>query len=275
MRTPRSAPWTCPQCGRTVPARQPQCHCGVMWSESPAAHRAAEGKGASSGSAGRALFVFALFAAAVYGLYAAAQKREQSLQAAEAAQRERLRLESNSAGAGVAAPPETLPPAFTPSTYTPPVGGGVGFPSPRAETAPATLKARPNAANAEEPSPTSMEEAWARASELLEAPLQKITAETAELQMRYAPFASTCLDSPAGNWLVAMRSGALVRGGPTYSRFGVNMDCEFARKQLVARGNTLKAELETAERLAHSHSVLPGHWRKLVADHQLDVWDAY
>ena len=273
MRTPRSVPWTCPQCGRTVPARQPQCHCGVMWSESPAAHRAAEGAGASSGSGGRALFVVALFAAAGYGLYAAAQKREQRLQAAEAARQERLRMEARAAG--VAPPPETVPPAFTPSTYTPPVGGGFGFPSPRAEATPVTLKARPNTGNADEPSPTSLEEAWTRASELLEEPLQKITAETAELQMRYAPFASTCLDSPAGNWLIAMRSGALVRGGPTYSRFGVTMDCEFARKQLVARGNTLKAEMETAERLAHSHSVLPGHWRKLVAEHQLDIWDAY
>lgn len=273
MRTPKSAPWNCPQCGRTVPARQPQCHCGVMWSESPAAHRATDGTDASSGSGGRAVLVLALFAAAGYGLYAAAQKREQSLQAAEAAQQERLRLESKSAAAGAATPAQTPPPAFAPSTYTPPVGGGLGFSSPRAEAAPAPSKVRPK--NDESPSPTSMEEAWTRASELLEEPLQKITAETAELQMQYAPFASTCLDAPTGNWLVAMRSGSFVRGGPTYSRFGVTMDCEFARRELVARGNMLKAEMETAERLAHSHSVLPGHWRKLVESHQLDIWDSY
>ena len=274
MRTPKAGPWACPQCGRTVPARQPQCHCGVMWSESPAAHQAADGTGASPGSAGRALLVLALLAAAGYGLYAAAQKREQSLQAAEAAQQERQRLESKSAGAGVAPPTATPPAAFAPSTYTPPVGGGFGFPSPRADATPPPSKARPSPANGED-APTSMEDAWARASELLEAPLQKITAETAELQMRYAPFASTCLDSPAGNWLVAMRSGSFVRSGPTYSRFGVTMDCEFARRELVARGNTLKAEMDTAERLAHSHSVLPGHWRKLVEAHQLDIWDSY
>ncbi|HET6898183.1 MAG TPA: hypothetical protein VFK70_07540, partial [Vicinamibacteria bacterium] len=30
-----STTWDCPQCGRTVPAREPQCHCGVLRSESP------------------------------------------------------------------------------------------------------------------------------------------------------------------------------------------------------------------------------------------------
>jgi hypothetical protein len=257
-----------------VPARQPQCHCGVLWSESPDAHRATGGTGASSGGAGRTLLVLALIASASYGLYVAAEKRERSLQAAEEAQQERLRLEARAAGGG-APPPPTLAPAFTPSTYTPPVGGPFTLSSPRVEAAPATSKGRLSPASDASPSQTSMEEAWARASELLEAPLQKITAETAELQMQYAPFASTCLDSPAGNWLVAMRSGTFVRGGPTYSRFGVTMDCEFARKELVARGNTLKAEMEAAERLAHSNRVLPGHWRKLVETHQLEIWEAY
>jgi hypothetical protein len=120
-----------------------------------------------------------------------------------------------------------------------------------------------------------MEEAWARATELLESPLQKITAETAELQQHYAPFANTCLASPDANWLVAMKSGAFVRAGIPYSRFGVTVDCEFARRELVARGNVLKAELEAAQGLAHSHRVLPGHWRKLVETYQLDIWDSY
>jgi hypothetical protein len=120
-----------------------------------------------------------------------------------------------------------------------------------------------------------MEEAWARASDLLESPLQKIEAETAELQQQSAPFAYTCLGSPPGNWLAAMKSGAFVKTGVPYSKFGVTMDCEFARRELVARGNVLKAELDAAQRLAHSHSVLPGHWRKLVETHQLDIWDSY
>jgi hypothetical protein len=55
----------------------------------------------------------------------------------------------------------------------------------------------------------------------------------------------------------------------------VAMDCEFARRELVTRGNALKAELEAAERLARAHSVLPGHWRKLVETHRLDIWNAY
>jgi len=120
-----------------------------------------------------------------------------------------------------------------------------------------------------------MEEAWARASELLDPPLQKIDAETAELQQHYAPFASSCLASPDANWLVAMRSGAFVRGGMPYSKFGVTVDCEYGRRELVTRANAIKSELDAAERLAHSRSVLPGHWRKLVEAHQLDVWDAY
>jgi hypothetical protein len=72
-----------------------------------------------------------------------------------------------------------------------------------------------------------------------------------------------------------MRSAAFIRGGIPYNKFGVAMDCGFARRQLVARGDALKAELEGVERLARGHGVLPGHWRKLVEAHQLDVWDAY
>jgi hypothetical protein len=272
MRPPLPRPWTCPQCGRTVPAREPQCHCGVLWRESPDAHRADEGAGASSGL-GRAVLALVVVAAAGYGLYVAAQHREARIQAAEAAAQDRIRLERTPAG-GVSAPPETVPRVLAPSPYTPPVGGGFTFPSPRAE-APAAIKPRPSPADDGSASPTSMEEAWARATELLESPLQKITEETAELQQRYSRFAYACLASPDANWLVAMKSGAFVQGGIPYNKFGVVMDCEFARRQLVARGNVLKAELETAEKLARANSVLPGHWRKLVESHQLDVWDAY
>jgi hypothetical protein len=120
-----------------------------------------------------------------------------------------------------------------------------------------------------------MEEAWARANELLESPLQRITEETAELQQRYSRFAYACLASPDANWLVAMRSGAFNRGGIPYNKYGVAMDCEFARRELVARADTVKAELEATERLARANSVLPGHWRKLLETHRLDVWDAY
>ena len=273
MRPPLSAPWSCPQCGRTVPAREPQCHCGVLWRESPDAHRGDDRTGASSGL-GRAVLGLGLIAAAGYGLYAAGLQREQRLQATEAAQRDRIRLETTPTGGESARTPDTIPRTFAPSPYTPPAGG-FAFPSPRAEMSPGALKTRPNPADDSSPSPTSMEEAWARANELLESPLQKITEETAELQQQYSPFAYACLASPDANWLVAMRSGAFIRGGIPYNKYGVAMDCEFARRELVARGNVVKAEMEAAEKLARANSVLPGHWRKLVETHQLDIWDAY
>lgn len=275
MRPPLSAPWTCPQCGRTVPAREPQCHCGVLWRESPDAHRTDDRAGASG--LGRAVLGLGLAAAAGYGLYAAALQREERIQAAQAAQQDRIRLERTPTDGESARPPATIPRILAPSPYTPPVGGGFASASPHAEApAPAApLKPRVNPADDSSPSPSSMEEAWARANELLESPLQRITEETAELQQNYSPFAYACLASPDANWLVAMRSGAFIRGGIPYNKYGVAMDCEFARRELVARANTLKAELEAAERLARVNSVLPGHWRKLVEAHQLDVWDAY
>ena len=267
-----STTWECPQCGRAVPMREPQCHCGVLRSESPKAPGADEG---ASGRFVRAVLGLVFIAAASYGLYTAALQRERRQQAAEEARRERLRLESAPTSAESALPPETTPRSFAPAPYTPPVGGSFSFPSPKLEASPAAVKLRANPADDANPSPTSMEEAWARASQLLEPALEKIGAETAELQQQYAPFASTCLASPGANWLVAMRSGAFVRTGIPYSKFGVIVDCEFGRRELVTRANVIKAELDAAERVAHSHSVLPGHWRKLLETSQLDVWDAY
>jgi hypothetical protein len=272
MRAPASVPWTCTQCGRTVPAREPRCHCGLLRVESSSPVHADE-TASSVATFGRFALALGIVSAAGYGLYVADRQREARIQAAEAAQQDRMRLERAPAGES-AAPPETVPRILAPSPYTPPAGGGFAFPSPRAD-APAALKPRTNPASDASPSPTSMEEAWARATELLESPLQRITEETADLQQQYAPFANACLASPDANWLLAMKSGAFVRGGMPYSKFGVTVDCEFARRELVARGNVLKAELEAAEKLARAHSVLPGHWRKLVETHQLDIWDPY
>src|SRR5690349_20630135 len=134
MRAPGSTPWTCPQCGRTVPAREPQCHCGVLRSESPRPPAAGE---SGAGRFVRTVLGLALAAGAAYGLYAAALQREQRQQAAETARQERLRMESARTGAERAGPPETTPRGFTPSTYTPPVGGALGLPSPKAEASPA------------------------------------------------------------------------------------------------------------------------------------------
>lgn len=277
MRTPISAPWACPQCGRTVPAREPRCHCGVLRVEAPTALRGDAEASPSSSSVGRVVLAIVLVAAVGFGLYAAARQREQSLQAAQAAENERIRL-------GTSPPPggETVRPAekaFAPSPYT--LGGATSsspfpgaLPSARAEVPPAT-KSRPAPADDASPSPTAMEEAWARASELLEPSLQKISAETSELQQQYAPFAQSCLASPDGNWLVAMKVGRLVPSGLPFIKYGVVMDCDHARRELVGRGNALKAQLDVAERLAQSSRVIPGHWRQLVEMHQLDVWNQY
>jgi len=60
-----STTWECPQCGRAVPMREPQCHCGVLRSESPKAPGADEG---ASGRFVRAVLGLVLIAAASYGL---------------------------------------------------------------------------------------------------------------------------------------------------------------------------------------------------------------
>ena len=273
MRAPASVPWTCTQCGRTVPAREPRCHCGLLRVESSSPARADE-TASSVATFGRFALALAIAAAGGYGLYVADQQREQRQQAAEAARQERIRLETAPMSGPTAAPLETDPRTFAPSPYTPPIGGPLSFPSPKAEATPAALKARASPADSS-PSPTSMEEEWARASELLEPSLQKIEAETAELQQRSSRFTYTCLGSPPGNWLVAMKSAEFVKTGATYSKYVGTMDCELARRELVARGNVLKAELDTAEGLARTSRVLPGHWRKMVEAHQLDLWDAY
>ena len=262
MPAPRSAPWDCPQCGRTVPAREPRCHCGVLRSESPAAHRA-DDTASSSGSFGRIALVMLFVAAAGYAFHTAALRPRRP--PVEAASPPPLRE---------SAPPETVPRVFVPSPYTPPAGA-FALPSPRAEAPPTTLQARSTPVDDAGPSPTSMEAEWARASELLEPSLQKIAAETAELQQRSGPFAYTCLGSPPGNWLVAMKSAEFVKTGAAYSRYVGTMDCELVRRQLVARGNVVKAELDTAEGLARTSRILPGHWRKLVEAHQLEVWYSY
>jgi hypothetical protein len=222
------------------------------------------------------VFAIALVSAGGFGLYTVVRQREQNLEAARAAQNEKIRLEASTPPPNEGAPPADgarRTSASNPDTFAGGAASPFPFPSARTEATPPAPKARP--ADDASPSPTSMEEAWAQASELLEPSLQKISAETTELQQHYAPFAQTCLASPDGNWLVAMKSGRLVPPGMPFVKYGVTMDCEHGRRELVARGNAIKAELDEAERLAHSSRVLPGHWRKLMDTHQLDVWDSY
>ena len=278
MRPSVSAPWSCPQCGRTVPAREPRCHCGVLRTEAPAAVRGDrdEETAPSSSSFGWVALALALVAAAGFGLYTAARQREHDLQAAAAAEKERIRLQTAPVREG-ARPGEKVPriTAPIPDTFAGGAASPFPFPSPRAETAPPTTKGRPVPAEDASPSPSAMEEEWARARELLEPTLQKISAETGELHQRYAPFAQACLAAPDANWLFAMRNGRLVASGARFIDNGPMVDCESTRRELVARGNQLKGEIDAAERLAHSSRVLPGHWRKLLETHELDIWDQY
>jgi hypothetical protein len=48
--------------------------------------------------------------------------------------------------------------------------------------------------------------------------------------------------------------------------------CEDERKTLIARASEVKGQFDDTERLARASGVLPGHWRKLLALHQLEVW---
>jgi len=277
MRPSVSAPWPCPQCGRTVPAREPRCHCGVLRTEAPAAGRGdRDEETAPSSGFGWVALALALVAAGGFGLYSAARQREQHLQAAAAAENERIRLQTARVREG-AQPGDKAPriAAPIPDTFKGGAASPFPFPSRRAETTPPPTKGRPVPAEDASPSPSAMEEEWARARELLEPTLQKISAETGELRQRYAPFAQACLAAPDANWLVAMRNGRLVASGARFTDNGPMVDCESSRRELVARGNRLKSELDAEERLAHSSRVLPGHWRKLLEMHELDIWDQY
>src|SRR5690349_6390327 len=106
MRAPASASWTCSQCGRTVSPREPRCHCGLLRVEASPPVSADET--ASSGATlGRFALALGIVAAGGYGLYVADQHREARIQAAEAAQQDRMRLERAPVGES-AAPPDTI-----------------------------------------------------------------------------------------------------------------------------------------------------------------------
>jgi hypothetical protein len=122
-----------------------------------------------------------------------------------------------------------------------------------------------------------MEEEWAKASELLGPRLQKIATESSALESSYRSFASRCLapDAAGGaDWLSALRT-APVMGGIQFDDPGGSIDCSSARARLLTRAGTVKSAFNAAEDLARTSSVLPGHWRKLVESHQLDVWDRF
>jgi hypothetical protein len=263
--------WKCPQCERTVPAREARCHCGVTRAE--VAGRPREDADTVPLADGPRLVLLAVLLLAACGLVVFTAIRDQQdvrEAAASTASGERPRPVPRAQAREGGRPPASLvlpslPPNFVPI-------------SPREDPppSPAMKKTGVRIAVDASPSPTGMEEAWARATELLEPDLQRIADETSALRDTYAPFADRCLARDAdANWLVAMKTGTLVPAGIPFTDQGTTLDCPGHRRRLVARGDQVKSELDAAERTARTAGVLPGHWRKLLAAHQLDLWDRY
>ena len=248
MRATGSAPWTCTQCGRTVPAREPRCHCGLLRAESSAAREADETTSGVGGSFGRTVLGLALVAAAGYGLYAASLQREQRQQAAEAARQERIRLETA---------PRSGP---TQGRRRPLRGHSLRVPRLRWEGRSASFERRGHTRGAKPGESGRLQPSRARwkrngpAPASLEPPCRRYGGD-GRAAARSGPFTYTCLGSRT-ELAGAPRRRLRGAGRPTANTSG--LDCEFAR-ELVARGNVLKAELRGGWR-AHE----PRPLRKLV-----------
>jgi hypothetical protein len=118
-----------------------------------------------------------------------------------------------------------------------------------------------------------MEEAWTRATALLDRPLDGISSATRALEQDCTIFADACLSSSA-NCLTSVKSATIVAGSAPFVG-NLRIDCEAERRRLVARADAVKAQLDDAERQARVGGVLPGHWRRLLASHALELWDRY
>jgi hypothetical protein len=132
--------------------------------------------------------------------------------------------------------------------------------------------------------PSAAQADWDRAVALLDLPLRRIAAETSVLELSYRPFAAACVaqeSAPAsvgtgreGDWLASLKTARLLPG-VTLREKGATVDCEGARRLLVARADALKSDLDANERLGRTSGVRPEHWRQLVAVYLLEGWDRY
>lgn len=271
MRRSGSPSWDCPQCGRVVPGREALCYCGLRRSEAPTGRDGAEDGAPPTGRSRPALLAALVLAVCGLVAYTAIRKSEEGVDKA-------LTEDAHRSGGPAGAGPPSGSPSPTTSVALPSLPPGF-VPLPAGEDPPpTTTKAAPTrpvvAASAEALS--GMDEAWARATELLEPNLRRIDAETSALHDAYAPFAARCLVAPVdGNWLYALKSGPMVPAGIPFTDQGITMDCNGGRRHLVARADAVKAALGTVETTARRGGVLPGHWRKLLAAHQLDLWHQY
>lgn len=247
--------WTCPQCQRRVPGRQPLCHCGFARASAAAAGRAVAARPLSP-----SVLVTALVACVLGVLvYVAVRPRDRSLAAAPV-------LHPQIRGP-VGYP--ALPPAPAVKVRRAQRAGAAGASTPRVGKEPTAV------APVIRPAPTAAEQEWARAKDLLDLPLRKIAADTSVLELSSRPFEEACVDSaPPRGGLASFKTAAL-RSGVTLRDKGATVDCETARKSLIARADALKSDLDAAEKVGRSNGVLAAHWRRLLATHELDVWDRY
>jgi hypothetical protein len=267
--TVRAASWTCPWCERLVPSRETKCHCGCdrAVAEAKVATDAAASEGFGGGHAMLALLLVGMCG---FIFYTALRHRMEAEDAAAAARERRGNPDVPASGRAGASPDTAA--ALLPPGYTPPAGWM--SPPPRTLTPAAMPLSSPKAPEGS-PTRSSMEEEWEKASALLDPPLQKIAAGSGALQASYQQFASQCLAPNAagsGPWLETMRNAPL-RGGIQVVEGG--LDCQAARETLMGRANQLRSELSAASDTARTNRVLPGHWRKLVAAHQLEAWEQF
>jgi hypothetical protein len=256
-------PWTCPQCGRRVPGREPRCHCGLeRVHASPAGRSAPSSPGSRTAGDGRRTSIVVTVLAAVaasFALYAAVRRMDQDAPGA-------TRTPSPLARGEAIYPGLPAMPAATART-----AAGVARPAPRVTKVP--LRA-----------PTATEADWDRAVALLDLPLRTLAAETSVLELSYRPFAAACIapeSAPAsggtgreGDWLASLKTARLLPG-VTLRQKGATVDCEGARRLLVKRADALKSDLDANERLGQTSGVRPEHWRRLMVVHALDVFDRY
>ena len=273
MRTRGAPSWTCPWCERVVPARETRCHCGCdrAVAEAKVASEAAESEGGVGG--GRALLAILLVGMCGFIFYTALRQRRRAEDAAAAAESERRRSAAASTPPGSAGSPDAAAPPM-PQGYTPPAGWMSAPPRPAAPPLP--IPSLSPKLTEGSPTPSSMEEEWEKASALLEPPLQKIAAGTGALRASYERFAAQCLapnpTAIAGSWLEAMKNAPL-RPGIQVVEGG--LDCLGSRETLVGRASQLRSALSTAADTGRTNRVLPGHWRKLMAAHQLEMLEQF
>jgi len=238
MSTAVAPVWTCPQCQRRVPRREPRCHCGyARGNDSPAAPAA--GPVRASDDLGRQVLLAVVLGVCLVGLLV-------------------LMVVLQEARRG------GVDPARRETRYPP-------------------LPAIPDKARPSPPRSTRSVAAAPNLTEVLEVSLRRIAADTSVLELSYRPFAEACLgeassvgsaSAPGANWLASLKTARL-RAGVALRDHGATVDCETARKSLVARADALKSDLAATETQARTSGLVPGRWRALLAKYQLEAWDRY